>query len=214
VEEYFELEPPHQEDQPFHLQAWSVKQWSLASKWQTNMVGKFSAKDKPRKNLNIQSLQWYFMLTLIIFKCQNCNVGLCFDPCLRIFHTKLQFSDQHLTGKSTLHNCNIFHLKLFLCLTKHHTMETYGGMDVQLHVFITSALDGGKWSASHPSYFTPGEGTYSTHWIGGRVGPRANLDVVARRKILRPCWELNSSHPACSQALFWLSYPNSPIFIM
>jgi hypothetical protein len=25
-----------------------------------------------------------------------------------------------------------------LCLTKHHTVETYGGMEVQLHSFLTS----------------------------------------------------------------------------
>jgi hypothetical protein len=36
-------------------------------------------------------------------------------------------------------------------------MNTYGGVDVQIHVFLTSTLVGGEWSASRPGSFTPGE---------------------------------------------------------
>jgi hypothetical protein len=32
---------------------------------------------------------------------------------------------------------------------------------------LTSALDGGEWSASRPGCFTPKEGSPPTHWIGG-----------------------------------------------
>jgi len=35
---------------------------------------------------------------------------------------------------------------------------------------LTSALDGGKWSASRPGRFTPKEKAAGTHWIGGWVG--------------------------------------------
>jgi hypothetical protein len=35
---------------------------------------------------------------------------------------------------------------------------------------------------SRPLY--PGERALSTHWIGGRVGPRAGLDALEKRKIL------------------------------
>jgi hypothetical protein len=34
-------------------------------------------------------------------------------------------------------------------------MKTYWGVEVQLHAFLTSALDGGEWSASRPGRFTP-----------------------------------------------------------
>jgi len=30
---------------------------------------------------------------------------------------------------------------LSLCLTKNHAIETYGGVEVQLHAFLASALD-------------------------------------------------------------------------
>jgi len=44
-----------------------------------------------------------------------------------------------------------------LYLIKLHTMKTYGGMEVYPHAFLTSVLDGGEWSASHPGRFIPGE---------------------------------------------------------
>jgi hypothetical protein len=55
-------------------------------------------------------------------------------------------------------------------------MKAYGGVDVQIHIFLTSALVAGEWSASRPCLFTPGERAPGTHWIEGWVGPRAGLD--------------------------------------
>jgi hypothetical protein len=37
----------------------------------------------------------------------------------------------------------------------YHAMMKYGGMEVQLHVFLTSALDGAEWSDSLPRRETP-----------------------------------------------------------
>jgi hypothetical protein len=34
-------------------------------------------------------------------------------------------------------------------------MKAYVGVDVYIHVFLTSALAGGEWSTSHPDRFTP-----------------------------------------------------------
>jgi hypothetical protein len=45
-------------------------------------------------------------------------------------------------------------VKLSLCLTKHHAMKTYWGVEVDLHVFLTLALGGGEWSALLPGRFT------------------------------------------------------------
>jgi hypothetical protein len=61
-------------------------------------------------------------------------------------------------------------------------MKAYVGVDVQIHIFLTSALVGGEWSASLPVRFTPlGKGP-DTHWVGGWVTPRAGLDDVEKRK--------------------------------
>jgi hypothetical protein len=51
-------------------------------------------------------------------------------------------------------------------------------------IHMTSAPDGGEWPASCPSCFTPKESAPGTHWIGGWVGPRADLDAVEKRIIL------------------------------
>jgi hypothetical protein len=61
------------------------------------------------------------------------------------------------------------------------------GLEVYFHSHSsTSALDGGERSASRPGRFTPRERDPGTHWIGGRVGPRAVLDAVMKRKIPSP----------------------------
>jgi hypothetical protein len=36
-------------------------------------------------------------------------------------------------------------------------MKTYGGVDVQIHIFLSLALVGCEWSVSRPCRFTPGE---------------------------------------------------------
>jgi hypothetical protein len=52
-----------------------------------------------------------------------------------------------------------------------------------LHAFLTTALDGGGWSASCSSHFTPGGRAPGAHWIGGWEGPRVGLDTVSKRRI-------------------------------
>jgi hypothetical protein len=55
-------------------------------------------------------------------------------------------------------------------------------------LFLTSALDGGEWSASHPGRFTP-----CTHWTWGWVGPRAKALAPTRN------WTLAIQHAAWNQ---------------
>jgi hypothetical protein len=52
------------------------------------------------------------------------------------------------------------------------------GVDVYIHILLTSALAGSEWSASRPGRFTPGERAFGTHSIGGWVEPRAGLDDI------------------------------------
>jgi hypothetical protein len=60
---------------------------------------------------------------------------------------------------------------------------------------LTSALNGGEWSASRPGRFTSKERAPGTHWIGGWVGPRAVLDAVVKRRISSPRRESNPKTP-------------------
>jgi hypothetical protein len=79
------------------------------------------------------------------------------------------------------------------------------------HIFLTSALAGGEWSASLPGRFTPGERAPGTLWIECWVNPRAVLDDLEKRKFLiLPGLELRPlSRPTRSQSLYRLRYPGS-----
>jgi hypothetical protein len=64
-------------------------------------------------------------------------------------------------------------------------------MEVCLHSFLTSAKDGGEWSARHLGSFTPRERAPNTYWWGDCVGLRADADIPVKRKISYPCQEMN-----------------------
>jgi hypothetical protein len=85
-------------------------------------------------------------------------------------------------------------------------MKAYRGVDVQIQIFLTSALAGVEWSASRTGRFNP-----STNWRGGSVDPRAGEDDVKKRKFLTlPGLELRPlGRPARSQSLYRLRYPGS-----
>jgi hypothetical protein len=71
-----------------------------------------------------------------------------------------------------------------LCLPTYQIIKTYGGVEIQLHVFLTSAIDGGDWSVSSPGRFTPEERAPGTHWIGGwRATAIANILQVPRLRM-------------------------------
>jgi len=57
-----------------------------------------------------------------------------------------------------------------LCLTKHHAVKTYRGMEIELLSFLTSALDWGDWWASSHGRFTSGKRIPGTHGVGGWLG--------------------------------------------
>jgi hypothetical protein len=95
-------------------------------------------------------------------------------------------------------------------------MKAYGGEDVYIHIFLTSALVGDEWSASRPDRFTPGERAPGTQWIGGWMGPRADMDDVENRKFLTlPGLELRPlDRPSRSQSLYRLSYLGSHLVLI
>jgi hypothetical protein len=73
-----------------------------------------------------------------------------------------------------------------LCIPKNYAAENYGVEDVQIEVFLASALVGNNWSFLGVGSFNLGEVVLFTHWIGGSVGPRAGVQNMEQRKILDP----------------------------
>jgi hypothetical protein len=90
-------------------------------------------------------------------------------------------------------------------------MKECGGVGVYI-IFLSSELVGGEWPASREGRFTTGKGAPGTHWIGGRVGPRAGMDDAEKRRFLiLPGFELRPfGRPVRNQSLYRLRYPGSP----
>jgi hypothetical protein len=61
-------------------------------------------------------------------------------------------------------------------------INMYGGEEIQLHAFLTSALEGCERLASSTR-----EGIRGVYWMS----PRAGLDAVENRKIISSCRESN-----------------------
>ena len=68
-----------------------------------------------------------------------------------------------------------------------HTLEAY------LHLFLTLALGGGQWAASHLGMLFLVQRPPAMHWMGSGVGHRTGVIAVGMRKIFCLCCELNSS---------------------
>jgi hypothetical protein len=85
-------------------------------------------------------------------------------------------------------------------------MKACEGVTVYIHIFLTSAITGGEWSASRPGRFTP-----DTQWIRDWVDLRAGLyDVEKRKSLILPGLELRPlGRPAPSQSLYRLRYSGS-----
>jgi hypothetical protein len=84
-------------------------------------------------------------------------------------------------------------------------------VEVELHAFLTSALDGGDWSASRTGRFISRVRTADIHWIGGWVGPRAGLESVAKKV---NCFSASARNwspvvQPVAHSLYWLSYPGA-----
>jgi hypothetical protein len=140
------------------------------------------------------------------------NLVISLGVCLSVVILKI--CSYHFPFWLYILNGNTKEVKFPLCLTNYYVMEAYGWVDVWIHVFLTSVLVGGEWSASHPSRVTSGERTISTAWTGGWVCPRTGLDNVEERKIFPllgiELWPLD--HASRNQSLYRLRCPGSLFF--
>jgi hypothetical protein len=116
-----------------------------------------------------------------------------------IWHRVVRTNKWHSTANAN-HSKN--KVKLSLCLTKYHTMKTkhhamkkYGGVEVYLQAFLSSALDGGEWSTSCLSHFTPVETAPGTQMDRRLRGPHNLSGLGGEEKNPHPCQESNPSRP-------------------
>jgi hypothetical protein len=77
-------------------------------------------------------------------------------------------------------------------------MKMYGGVEVWVHAFLISALDGGEWSASRFGRFTLTDRVPSIHWISDWCRPQGRSGCGGDKKNLCPCWESNPDYLARS----------------
>jgi hypothetical protein len=93
---------------------------------------------------------------------------------------------------------------------KHYTMEGVWGVDVWIHIFLTSALVGGEWWAPRRSRFTSREKNPRYPLYRRLSGPQSRSAGHGEVKILAsPGLKLRLLPPARSQSLYRLSYPGS-----
>jgi hypothetical protein len=67
-------------------------------------------------------------------------------------------------------------------------------VEVQLHAFLPSALDGGEWSVLHPGRFIPIRNTQAGGWVGHKIWHRGE----EKQSFPRPCQESNPCRPSRS----------------
>jgi hypothetical protein len=72
---------------------------------------------------------------------------------------------------------------------------------------LTSALDGGEWSATFHLPLYPKERAPGTYWIRDWVCPLASM--LRRREKSCTYRDSNTDHPVRSPSLWRLSYPDS-----
>jgi hypothetical protein len=84
-------------------------------------------------------------------------------------------------------------------------MKVYGGADTWTHVFLTSELVRGEWSASRPSRFVPGERA-PRYPLNNRLGgPRSRYGRDQEVKILDSTW----TRTPIPLSLYRVHYPGS-----
>jgi hypothetical protein len=66
-------------------------------------------------------------------------------------------------------------------------MKTYGRVEVQLHSFLTSAVDGGERLTSHAGRVTPPPKKKMQHPLNRQLGwPQSRSEAFAKEKNLLP----------------------------
>jgi hypothetical protein len=80
-------------------------------------------------------------------------------------------------------------------------MKIHREVDIKPHAFLTIAIYGEEWSASHSNHVTPQGKGPGDYWTGGWVSPRAGQDVGENKNSCL-CQKLNADHSVHNQSLY------------
>jgi hypothetical protein len=144
------------------------------------------------------------------YRNRNLNKDVCWEVFTRRLWIKQHenYESRHCSLITTMLKCNnkiyiyiytheLLKVKLSLCFfnraPRHE--DVLGEWRYSSTHSLTTALDGGEWSASRPGRFTPRDIAPGTHWKGGWIGPRAVPVAVVKRKISSPRRESNHRTP-------------------
>ena len=144
-----------------HMLCWCTRLFGLPPEGHPTEPQSFQPWTQRSEN-NLQNDYTFIMITII-----NKN-----PSCLQ--------SDLHTFSTLFLHSRRHRHTKVKVKQSLYMPWRHTGEVTVQLHSFLTLAVNKGKCSALRHSCFTPeggGEGASSTCWIGGWVGHRASLKI-------------------------------------
>jgi hypothetical protein len=86
-------------------------------------------------------------------------------------------------------------------LSRYRHVRAKGERIYSCYSFLTSALDGVSGQRQAPPALHPRNRTLGTHWIGGWMGLRADLDTETAGTILCLCRGSSPGRPVCSQTL-------------
>jgi hypothetical protein len=112
-------------------------------------------------------------LYLVAESCTICS-SRCRRPVLRLLDTPSYDTFDHNNAHlhrgffccyvviTDLRNLQV-KVRMSMCLINYHTLKTYGGVEVKIHVFLTSALDGDEFSPLRRGSFAPVERALCSH---------------------------------------------------
>jgi len=137
--------------------------------------------------MNRLNLRWptTVLRRSILFTYQSTNLSLC-----TFFYTNLKRTRSRPTINvfGSTYNTKV-KVKVKVNLSLSPPCRHREGLEVNLHLFLISALDWGEWSASCPAAWIL-EMNPCTNWIGGWLGPRARLsgfeEQISRSKNISP----------------------------
>jgi hypothetical protein len=175
---------------------WKYGGWRMYMTWSTQMDGHYGDKFNMAAQL-IESTKKRHTI-FVVRGCEEVS-----ETCGKMtLHGDICTSQRTLYdvwgGVLSEHWPQQFKVKLSLCLTKYHNTlwKLMGECRYSCTHYEHRHWEGGDWSPSYPTGFPPSARAPDTHSKCSRVGPRAGLDTVAKRKISSPCRESNAGRPA------------------